>query len=94
MLASHTNAVDAATFLPVRSVPSTTRLTPKLPAVECPVLLIVGDKDPMGPKASSIIASQFPNAELVTVPDCGHWVHVSKPEVVVDAVDRFRNRLT
>jgi 3-oxoadipate enol-lactonase len=64
-------------------------LTPKLPQIDCPVLLIVGDKDPMGPKASSIIASQFPHAELVTVPDCGHWVHVSKPDVVIDAIDRF-----
>jgi pimeloyl-ACP methyl ester carboxylesterase len=68
-------------------------LTPKLSAVGCPVLLIVGDKDPMGPKASSIIASQFPDAELVTVPDCGHWVHVSKPDVVIDAIDRFLSRL-
>ena len=68
-------------------------LTPKLPQITCPVLLIVGDKDPMGPKASSIIASQFPSAELVTVPDCGHWVHVSKPTVVVDAIDRFLERL-
>jgi pimeloyl-ACP methyl ester carboxylesterase len=47
----------------------------------------------MGPKASSILASRFPNAELVTVPDCGHWVHVSKPDVVVDAIDRFLPRL-
>jgi len=67
-------------------------LTPKLSGIECPVLLIVGDKDPMGPKASSILASRFPNAELVTVPDCGHWVHVSKPDVVVDAIDRFLPR--
>ena len=68
-------------------------LTPKLSAVGCPVLLIVGDEDPMGPKASSIIASQFPDAALLTVPDCGHWVHVSKPELVIDAIDRFLNRL-
>ncbi len=68
-------------------------LTPKLPKIDCPVLLIVGDKDPMGAKASSIIASQFPRAELVTVPDCGHWVHLSEPDFVIDAVDRFLPRL-
>jgi pimeloyl-ACP methyl ester carboxylesterase len=68
-------------------------LTAKLPAITCPVLLVVGDKDPMGSKASSIIASQFPDAELVTVSDCGHWVHVSEPEAVLDAIDRFLPRL-
>ncbi|MCP4004363.1 MAG: alpha/beta hydrolase [bacterium] len=68
-------------------------LTPKLSAITCPVLLIVGDKDPMGPKASSIIAARFPDAELVTVADCGHWVHVEEPEAVLDAIDRFLARL-
>ncbi|MCP4037077.1 MAG: alpha/beta hydrolase [bacterium] len=68
-------------------------LTPKLAAVTCPVLLIVGDKDPMGSKASSIIAEQLADAELVTVPDCGHWVHVSEPDAVLDAIDRFLPRL-
>jgi pimeloyl-ACP methyl ester carboxylesterase len=68
-------------------------LTPKLSAITCPVLLIVGDKDPMGPKASSIIAAQFPDAELVTIPDCGHWVHVEEPDAVLDAIDRLLKRL-
>jgi len=68
-------------------------LTPKLSAVECPVLLVVGQKDPMGSKASTIIAEQFKDAELVTVPDCGHWVHVSEPDAVLDAIDRFLPRL-
>jgi 3-oxoadipate enol-lactonase len=67
-------------------------LTPKLSGIACPVLLIVGDKDPMGSKASSIIAAQFPDAELVTVPGCGHWVHVEQPETVLDAIDRFLTR--
>ena len=68
-------------------------LTPKLGAVACPVLLIVGDRDPMGPKASSILAEQFSDAELVTVPDCGHWVHVSEPDAVIDAIDGFLPRV-
>lgn len=68
-------------------------LTPKLPAISCPVLLVVGDKDPMGAKASSILAEKFADAELVTVPDCGHWVHVERPEVVVEAIDRFLPRI-
>lgn len=65
-------------------------LTPKLQGIACPVLLIVGEKDPMGPKASSIIADQLPNAELHVVPDCGHWVHVEQPQAVLEAFDRWR----
>ncbi len=68
-------------------------LTPQLPAITCPVLLLVGDKDPMGPKASSIIAAQFEDSELVTIPNCGHWVHVDEPEAVLTAIDRFVARL-
>ncbi len=68
-------------------------LTPKLSAIQCPVLLIVGDKDPMGPKASSIICEQFEDAELVTVPECGHWVHVDQPEAVLGAIDSFLPRV-
>jgi 3-oxoadipate enol-lactonase len=68
-------------------------LTSKLPGIECPVLLIVGDEDPMGSKASSIIAAELPNAELVTVRACGHWVHVDQPDAVLEAVERFVTRL-
>lgn len=68
-------------------------LTPKLSGIACPVLLVVGEKDPMGAKASSIIAAQLPDAELLTVPDCGHWVHVDEPKAVFGAIDHFLPRL-
>jgi pimeloyl-ACP methyl ester carboxylesterase len=67
-------------------------LTPKLGSLDCPVLLIVGANDPMGPRASSIIADALPNAELHTVPDCGHWVHVEAPEAVLGALDPWLAR--
>jgi len=68
-------------------------LTPKLSAITCPVLLIVGDRDQMGPKASAIICDQLEDAELVTVPDCGHWVHVDAPEAVLAAVGGLLPRI-
>ena len=64
-------------------------LTPKLAELRCPTLLLVGEKDPMGPKASSIIAEQLGDATLEVVPGCGHWVHVEQPAVVIAAYDRF-----
>lgn len=68
-------------------------LTPKLSSIACPVLLVVGEKDPMGPQASPIIAGQLQDAELVVVPDCGHWAHVEKPEAVLEAFDGWRHKL-
>ncbi|HJO23913.1 MAG: alpha/beta fold hydrolase [Myxococcota bacterium] len=68
-------------------------LTPKLSAIRCPVLLVVGEKDPMGPKASAIIAENLPDARLEIVPDCGHWIHVERPQVLLDAIERFVPRI-
>lgn len=65
-------------------------LTPKLSEIACPSLVIVGERDPMGPKASSIIAEKLPDSTLEVVPNCGHWVHVEKPAAVTAAIDRWR----
>ncbi len=62
-------------------------LTPKLPALQCPVLLLVGERDPMGPKASAIIQSQVRDASLTVVPKRGHWIHVQQPEAILAALD-------
>lgn len=67
-------------------------LTPKLAGIRCPVLLVVGEKDPMGSKASEIIAGQLPDAQLEVVPGCGHWVHVEKPGAVMEAFDPWLQR--
>ena len=68
-------------------------LTPKLAQIRCPVLLLVGEKDPMGPKASVIIAEELPDAQLEVIPDCGHWIHVEQPEAVLKAFDAWLPRV-
>ncbi len=68
-------------------------LTPKLAEIRCPALLVVGEQDPMGPKASAIIAERLPDAHLEVVPDCGHWVHVEQPEAVLKAFDSWAHRV-
>jgi len=65
-------------------------LTPLLPKIVCPVLLIVGGDDPMGPRASSIIADNLPRAQLVEIEGRGHWVHQEDPARVVAALDAWR----
>jgi 3-oxoadipate enol-lactonase len=68
-------------------------LTPRLSEIRCPTLLIVGEKDPMGPKASGILADALPAAHLEVVPGCGHWVHVERPEAVLEAFDAWVTRI-
>ncbi len=67
-------------------------LTDRLAAVTCPVLLLVGADDPMGPKASEIIRDALPDglAHLERIPDRGHWVHVEDPKTVARAIARWR----
>ena len=67
-------------------------LTPKLGALQCPVLLGVGEKDPMGPRASEIIRDQVPQAELRVLAGRGHWTHVEAPEEVLAGIDPWLER--
>jgi pimeloyl-ACP methyl ester carboxylesterase len=68
-------------------------LTPKLRDIQCPALLAVGDKDPMGPRASEIVHAALPpgRAELLRVPDKGHWLQLEAVEPVVAALDSWLN---
>ena len=69
-------------------------LTPKLGALACPALLLVGEKDPMGQRASEILRDAMPEgrAVLEVVPGRGHWLHVEAPDTVVGAIDRWLGR--
>ena len=64
-------------------------LTPKLAGLACPVLLLVGERDPMGPRASEIILDHLPSATLRVVPEQGHWLHVDVPDVVMDSLGHW-----
>lgn len=68
-------------------------LTPKLVRVRCPVLVMVGEKDPMSPKASQILHKAISGATLEILPQRGHWLHLEAPEEVVAATDRWLSGL-
>ena len=69
-------------------------LTPKLGDIQCPALMAVGEKDPMGPKASEIVHTAMPagRAELLRVPDKGHWLQLEALVAVVPALDGWLER--
>jgi 3-oxoadipate enol-lactonase len=66
-------------------------LTPKLAALRCPVLLLVGEKDPMGSRASQIIADQIGDelATLQVIPGCGHWLQIEAVDATLAALDAW-----
>lgn len=66
-------------------------LTPRLGEIQCPALMAVGEKDPMGPRASEIVHGAMPmgRAELLRVPDKGHWLQLEAVNEVVSAIDQW-----
>jgi pimeloyl-ACP methyl ester carboxylesterase len=60
---------------------------PLLPLVRCPTLLIVGELDLIcGPSHAKLIFGLIPQAEVITIPDCGHFVPAEAPEAFKAAV--------
>ena len=60
-----------------------------------PVLVIVGDKDPITPASHSAeICRRVPDAQLLTVPDSGHVVLLEHSEVVTAALLEFLEKIS
>ena len=68
----------------------TTDLRPLLGDVRCPTLLLVGELDLIcGPAHSGTIAEAIPHAEVVIVPDSGHFIPGEAPDAFREAVIAF-----
>ncbi len=66
----------------------------RLPEVEVPSLVIVGDEDvSLPPPYSREIASALPNSSLVVVPKSGHLSSLEQPEAVTEAMLGFLDGL-
>jgi len=62
----------------------------RLGEIAVPTLVVVGDYDWLTPlNASRLIASAIPGAELVVIPDAGHFAYSEQPELFARAVRRF-----
>ena len=60
--------------------------------IACPVLVIHGDRDPIPTASVERMVQSLPNAELRIVKDCGHFVHVEKPEEYFPVIEQFLAR--
>lgn len=60
-----------------------------------PTLFIKGSLSPyIQPQDWSLIEASFPRAELVFIPNAGHWVHVDNPQAVLGEIRRFCQKVT
>jgi pimeloyl-ACP methyl ester carboxylesterase len=80
----------AATQTWERGLWQTIDVRPLLAQVRCPTLLLVGALDLIcGPAHSHARARAIPHAQVVTVPDCGHFIPAEAPDVFRQAVLEF-----
>jgi pimeloyl-ACP methyl ester carboxylesterase len=59
-----------------------------LPNLAAPTLVIWGQKDPyLAPWVGAALAQRMPNAQLVEVPNAGHWPWIDDPTVIATATE-------
>ena len=60
------------------------------PRILQPTLLVAAQRDDITPiEAERRLATMFPDAELVEIPDVGHLIHYETPAEAADAITRF-----
>jgi pimeloyl-ACP methyl ester carboxylesterase len=63
---------------------------PLLAKIKCPTLVLVGAVDMIcGPAQGRLIADAVPGAELIIVPECGHFIPAEAPESFRTAIIKF-----
>ncbi|HSL59719.1 MAG TPA: alpha/beta fold hydrolase [Acidimicrobiales bacterium] len=81
-------SADMATILP--RLLATTHEAAEAATITCPVLCVVGDRDPLFPPASvRAMADLLPDARVVELPGCGHSPYFEDPEAWNLVVGRF-----
>jgi pimeloyl-ACP methyl ester carboxylesterase len=61
-----------------------------LGAIDVPVLMICGDRDPLAPRgAARALADRIAGAELLVLPGGAHCAPVEYPDLVGLAIERF-----
>lgn len=62
-------------------------------AVSLPTLFLKGAQSPYitSPVYRLALETQFPQAQLKTVPEAGHWLHAEQTALVVELIEQFLN---
>ncbi|KRE57635.1 alpha/beta hydrolase [Paenibacillus sp. Soil750] len=66
----------------------------KLPIIACPVLVVHGTEDKICPYSAALeLVAGLPQAELLTIPDCGHVPFWDREAAIVDKLRRWWHEL-
>lgn len=84
-------AVEAQLFRDTWDVPDWDML-PSLRALRVPTLVIAGEDDFIPLDVARRLADAIPDAELVTIGECGHFAYLECPDEVRRALDAFLQR--
>jgi pimeloyl-ACP methyl ester carboxylesterase len=61
-----------------------------LPSIRQPILMVVGDQDPLvGKSCEEVLMKGLPNATRAELSGCGHMAQFTHPEVLAEATWRF-----
>ncbi len=60
-----------------------------LKKIQCPTLILVGDRDIVRPEHTVKLFQTITNAQLCVIPGAGHYVPVEKPKLVNDVLTQF-----
>ncbi len=92
-LVTHSCDGMANTFRNVQGLrPSIYAFETELDRVMCPVMLAVGDEDDGCRDVNIYLKHALPDADLWTVPNCGHAINLEAPEAFNAAVRKFVKR--
>jgi proline iminopeptidase len=64
-------------------------LLPDLARLDIPTLVITGEDDFIPLECASHIADAIPGAELVVLPECGHFSYLETPQQFEEAITNF-----
>ena len=60
--------------------------------IRCPVLATRGDRDVFTPRSDLVrLASIIPHVQTVTIPRCGHFANIERPEQVQRLIENLRS---
>lgn len=65
-------------------------LEDRMPILNYPVLFIKGEKSPyISEEDEKKIKEIYPEAQITTIPDAGHWLHAEQPQLFMEALEQF-----
>jgi len=66
----------------------------RLGEIECPVLVLVGERDAKFTESGQRLVDGLLDAELVVVTGAGHSVHLEQPDATIEAITSWVDRIT